>query len=124
MCGICGVIAKDRKSDTAGLVLQMLQEMSHRGPDSAGIAWDGGSIVAPGLDELLARAGSVRAARTIGHARLRITGGDRGRQPFVDRNRRLSLVFNGEIYNYHDLLERFPGPAHRHRRRSPLPNNR
>jgi len=110
VCGICGVVAKVGTSDTAGLVLRMLQEMSHRGPDSAGIAWDGGSMTAPNLDDLLAGASTVRAPRTLGHARLRITGGDRGRQPFVDRARRLSLVFNGEIYNYRELARRFGGP--------------
>ncbi len=86
----------------------MLEEMSHRGPDSAGIAWDGGSVTAANLADLLRRAGTVRAPRTLGHARLRITGGDRGLQPFFDGARKLSLVFNGEIYNFKALLELHP----------------
>jgi asparagine synthase (glutamine-hydrolysing) len=87
----------------------MLEEMSHRGPDSAGMAWDDGSVTAANLPELLRRAGSVRAPRVLGHERLRITGGDRGLQPFFDGNRRLSLVFNGEIYNFKELLKLHPG---------------
>jgi asparagine synthase (glutamine-hydrolysing) len=108
VCGICGAVAKDGTSDTAGQVLLMLKEMSHRGPDSAGIAWDGGTVTAPTMAELLRRAENVRAPRTLGHARLRITGGDRGLQPFFDAARRLSLVFNGEIYNFKALMEKHP----------------
>ncbi len=87
----------------------MLKEMSHRGPDSAGVCWDGGSITAANLEDLVRRAGDVRAPRTLGHARLRITGGDRGLQPFVGGAGKLSLVFNGEIYNFKTLLGLHPG---------------
>jgi len=104
VCGICGAVAKDGKSDTAASVLLMLKEMSHRGPDSAGIAWDGGSLTAPTLARLLAGARAIGVPRTLGHARLRITGGDRGLQPFFDSARKLILVFNGEIYNFKALI--------------------
>ena len=86
----------------------MLREMSHRGPDSAGVAWDGGSVTAANLPELLRRAANVHAPRMLGHERLRITGGDRGLQPFFNDKRRLSLVFNGEIYNFKALLKLHP----------------
>ncbi len=106
MCGICGAIAKDGRSDTVATVLEMLKEMNHRGPDSVGLSWDGGSMTATDLDELLRKAKTTRAPRTLGQARLRITGGDRGLQPFVAPERGISLVFNGEIYNYRALLAR------------------
>ena len=108
MCGICGAVAKDGRSDTTGLVLRMLTVMSHRGPDSAGMSWESGTVTAPTLAELLRRADTVRAPRTLGHERLRITGGDRGLQPFFDEGRKLSLVFNGEIYNFKELIAQHP----------------
>ena len=68
----------------AGRVEEMLEIQRHRGPDGSGILCDSGTV--------------------IGHRRLAILGlGDAGRQPMTSRDGRLSLVFNGEIFNYREL---------------------
>jgi asparagine synthase (glutamine-hydrolysing) len=103
MCSICGVIAKDEGEDGIVPTLEMLDAMGHRGPDSAGLAWDEGVVTASGVNSLIRKATSISGPRAVGHARLRITGGDGGLQPFVGGNDSLSLVFNGEIYNYDHL---------------------
>jgi asparagine synthase (glutamine-hydrolysing) len=84
MCGIAGEIAfKGAKADR-GPVSRMTAEMESRGPDGQGI-WDGGWVA-------------------LGHRRLRIIDlSDAGAQPMVDPELGLSLVFNGCIYNHHQL---------------------
>ena len=43
MCGIAGVIYKDKKTHPVGSALtSMLESLQHRGPDSAGYAIYGG----------------------------------------------------------------------------------
>ena len=61
----------------------MIDALSHRGPDDHGI-YEG-----PGV--------------TLGHRRLSIIDLGGGHQPIVDRSQGLSIVFNGEIYNYKAL---------------------
>jgi asparagine synthase (glutamine-hydrolysing) len=61
----------------------MMDSISHRGPD------DHGLFDAQGA--------------TLGHRRLSIIDLDGGHQPIVDSSLGLSIVFNGEIYNYQDL---------------------
>ncbi len=71
-------------------VEEMLEIQRHRGPDGSGILCDSGTV--------------------IGHRRLAILGlGDGGRQPMTSRDGRWSLVFNGEIFNYLELLADLSG---------------
>ncbi|HWS32815.1 MAG TPA: N-acetylglutaminylglutamine amidotransferase [Actinoplanes sp.] len=84
MCGIAGEICHgDRKADPA-VVRRMLPRLESRGPDGEGL-WDGGRVV-------------------LGHRRLRIIDlSEAGAQPMTDPELRLTVVFNGCIYNYREL---------------------
>jgi len=83
MCGIAGLIGPH--SNGAESVRRMIDAISHRGPDDEGIFAVSGA--------------------TLGHHRLSIIDISGGHQPMVDRDARLSIVFNGEIYNYKTLAE-------------------
>ena len=81
MCGIAGILGKNAKSN---LIDDMLMVQHHRGPDYTG-KW---------LEEGVA----------LGHNRLSIIDlSNSANQPFFDRTKRYSIVFNGEIYNYKEL---------------------
>ena len=72
----------------------MLNDLQgHRGPDHS----------------VVARVGEF----TIGNTRLGIRDpGPAGNQPFVSADGRYHCVFNGEIYNYRRLIERYQLPVH------------
>lgn len=78
MCGIAGIF---HETDSA-LVDKMVKSISHRGPDGRGIL------------------GVLNG--TLGHARLAILDVEGGHQPMVYQE--TSIVFNGEIYNYRELI--------------------
>jgi asparagine synthase (glutamine-hydrolysing) len=86
MCGIlCSNLSRIEKPE----FLRALGLMEHRGPDAAG-----GYLA---LDQF-----------QLGHNRLKIIDlDDRSNQPFVSRNGRYVMVYNGEVYNYRDLARRF-----------------
>lgn len=84
MCGIFGVVGHAPLGDVAAPLQEILKALRHRGPD------DDGLVIAP--------------TYALGHTRLSIIDlSARGRQPMWDRNGRVCVTFNGEIYNYRDL---------------------
>lgn len=89
MCGICGFLGKfniDIDKLTA-----MNNTIIHRGPDDAGV-------------EIYELADGVR----LGMAQRRLSINDLselGHQPMHSKNKRISIVFNGEIYNFLELKE-------------------
>ena len=87
MCGILGLVETiDDSGPTSSFIVDGLLALSHRGPDDSGHK----SIM---VEEL-----SIR----FGHRRLSILGVDKsGNQPMSHRS--LTIVFNGEIYNYQEL---------------------
>jgi len=98
MCSICGYFS-DEKVPTR-IVTDMLQKTEHRGPDAHGLYVDGKiqwSSEISGLES------SEEAKVCLGHSRLSIVGSDDAIQPFLSCNGSLSLVHNGEIYNYQEL---------------------
>jgi asparagine synthase (glutamine-hydrolysing) len=100
MCGIVGV----QGDFPAGLLKRMTDCVAHRGPDGEGALW----IDVP------------NEARTgLGHRRLAIIDlSAAGCQPMVLRpenaeaDAALTLVFNGEIYNYRELREELAAAGH------------
>ncbi|WP_417315838.1 asparagine synthase (glutamine-hydrolyzing) [Cycloclasticus pugetii] len=83
MCGIIGMIGGDVSHS---LLNEMVQKISHRGPDDFGI-W---------IDET----GEIGLA----HARLSILDlSDAGKQPMLSSDGSLMIVFNGEIYNHKSI---------------------
>jgi len=85
MCGIVGVASQTPIAQRAWLVAGR-DAMIHRGPDDAGEWWS-----ADGRVGLAHRRLSVIDLSSAGH------------QPMHDESRELSIVFNGEIYNYQEL---------------------
>ena len=84
MCGIAGVVGVEDSTTAVQAVQRMVQELTRRGPDSQGVeCWNGA---------------------VLGHRRLAIFDlSDAGRQPMTLRDRSLSVVFNGAIYNFRAL---------------------
>jgi asparagine synthase (glutamine-hydrolysing) len=94
MCGMCGVVKAQGNID-AGTVQVMADAMKHRGPDDRG-AW-----VSPD--------GTVG----FGHRRLSIIDlSPAGHQPMHDTTGRLTITFNGEIYNYLELRKELEDAGH------------
>src|SRR6267378_106542 len=84
MCGIAGYFALTPRSLAPREVLgRMVEAVRHRGPDDAGIYYDG------------------RAA--LGHRRLSIIDLSGGKQPLATADGNLWVTFNGEIFNYVEL---------------------
>lgn len=98
MCGIAGFAgAGVTPEEATGWLRAMCDAITHRGPD------DEGHFVAPGV--------------ALGMRRLSIIDVAGGHQPIGNEDGAIQLVFNGEIYNHHDLRRRLE-PQHRFRTRS------
>lgn len=85
MCGIAGLLLKNRQATPESLEL-FTKMLAHRGPDSSGIHCDGPAGLA--------------------HTRLSIIDLAGGNQPLFANHGRLALVANGEIYNHPELRAR------------------
>ncbi len=91
MCGIAGIFAwRGGVRVDEPVLLAMRDAMAHRGPDDAGLLVHRGRHVTAGL----------------AHRRLSIVDlSPRGRQPMSSGDGRLTLVYNGEIFNFVALRE-------------------
>ena len=100
MCGIAGLVSNNYR-EMGPLLEEMLISMKHRGPDGAGYVIGNECARMPTLDGLDfdGKKGNV----ALGHIRLAITGEATGLQPFQSENGKLSLLHNGEIYNFREL---------------------
>ncbi len=84
MCGICGELRFDGSSPDLAIIKRMSEKIARRGPDHEAMISDG--------------------PLAFGHRRLSIIDlSASADQPMVDKELRLSLVFNGTIYNYKEL---------------------
>ncbi len=90
--------------NVAPLVGSMLFCMASRGPDGAGVSFEGQVVRSQSVADL--DLGKMRAQSVIGHSRLAIVGGTCGTQPFRSCDGRFTLEHNGEIYNYKELRSR------------------
>jgi asparagine synthase (glutamine-hydrolysing) len=94
MCGIGGILHKNKKEVAEARIRVMTEAMNHRGPDAEGFF----------IDRELA----------LGHRRLSIIDlSDAANQPFLDNTGRYVIIFNGEIYNYAEIKFRLAGYAFR-----------
>lgn len=80
MCGIAGIVGTANNC----AVENMLRATSHRGPDDSGILSD--PYVTIGMNRL-----SVMDVSAAGH------------QPMVSHDKRYWIVFNGEVFNFHEI---------------------
>ncbi len=124
MCGILSVINIRGKSDSAQLI-DATSVIRHRGPDDEGfLTWKPGSNakVWAGKDtahstkdhwkyEDLHPGESFKVG--LGHRRLSILDlSPTGHQPMLFAEAQLSIVFNGEIYNYLEIKEELRQAGH------------
>ncbi len=102
MCGIAGLICADGHTVPRGLPKQLSDTFCYRGPDGYGfMSWDGNAAK---LTREPVEDGRTRISFV--HRRLAIIDlSDGGWQPVGSPDGQVSLVFNGEIYNYIELRE-------------------
>ena len=98
MCGICGVVGVTQPESTEAVVRQMIGQMHHRGPDDEGVF----------VDDSVA----------LGMRRLSIIDLGGGHQPVFNEDGTVVVVFNGEIYNFHELRRTLESRGHTFRTRS------
>src|SRR5437016_9477222 len=94
MCGICGIVTKHKnRAWDPGLLEAMNRQIVHRGPDDEGV-------------QTFSEAG-------LAMRRLSIIDLAGGHQPLCNEDGTLSIVFNGEIYNYRELRRELMNRGHR-----------
>ncbi|HKB09017.1 MAG TPA: asparagine synthase (glutamine-hydrolyzing) [Vicinamibacterales bacterium] len=99
MCGIAGITGSEPLApDTPARALQMRDVITHRGPDEAGLHWDGRSALA--------------------HRRLSIVDVRSGQQPLSNEDGTVWVSFNGEIYNHGDIRRELERRGHIYRTKS------
>jgi asparagine synthase (glutamine-hydrolysing) len=98
MCGIVGIVDMRGSREISGELVSAINETQHhRGPD------EGGVHVEPGVG--------------LGHRRLSIIDLSSGQQPLFNEDGSVVIVYNGEIYNFRELMEELSGLGHRFRTR-------
>ena len=100
MCGITGIFdtTGTQSAISRDVLARMNQAQHHRGPD------DGRSHIEPGVG--------------LGHRRLSIIDVATGQQPLFNEDGSVAVVFNGEIYNYQELIPELSALGHVFRTRS------
>jgi len=96
MCGIAGLVYADTTRPVDRLMLRsMTQTLIHRGPDGEGF------FTHPGVG--------------LGIRRLSIIDLETGDQPITNESETVTVVCNGEIYNFVELRQELIGRGHRFR---------
>jgi asparagine synthase (glutamine-hydrolysing) len=99
MCGITGIFDSKGKAEISRMLLdRMNQSLVHRGPDAGGLHLE------PGVG--------------LGHRRLSIIDLSTGQQPLYNEDNSVVVVFNGEIYNFQELVPELQALGHVFRTRS------
>ena len=85
MCGIAGIINFDKSKIDPEIANVVKNSLEHRGPDFSKVDYISENV-------------------TLIHTRLSIIDLDqRSNQPMYSKDKRFSIVFNGEIYNYKEI---------------------
>ena len=94
MCGIAGFRRPGAGPAEDAILGRMLARIARRGPDAQGTYRSGDTL--------------------LGHRRLSIVDlSPQGNQPMFNEDRTVSIVFNGELYGYHDLRSDLARRGHR-----------
>jgi asparagine synthase (glutamine-hydrolysing) len=99
MCGIAGYAGQIDLAAGQSILRRMADVLAHRGPDGEGY--------------LQATAENGRWQIGLAHRRLAIIDLATGQQPLANETGRISVVFNGEIYNFAALRARLSDRGHR-----------
>jgi len=98
MCGIAGIFdTQAKRAIDQALLARMNQTQHHRGPDETGLHAE------PGVG--------------LAHKRLSIIDLSSGHQPLFNEDGSVVVVFNGEIYNFVDLIPELQALGHTFRTR-------
>ncbi len=93
MCGITGLFdTRARREFDRALLQRMNDSQAHRGPDGEGLHLE------PGVG--------------LGHRRLSIIDVATGQQPLYNEDGSVVVVYNGEIYNYQELIPELQALGH------------
>lgn len=93
MCGIAGLFdTRGRRDFDRGLMQRLNDIQFHRGPD------EGDVYLEPGV--------------ALGHRRLSIIDLSTGQQPLFNEDGSVAVVFNGEIYNFQELVPELEALGH------------
>ena len=99
MCGITGIFdTRARREIARETLVAMNDAVAHRGPDDDGFHFE------PGVG--------------LGHRRLSIIDLSTGHQPLYNEDGSVGVVFNGEIYNFQELVVELAARGHVFRTRS------
>jgi asparagine synthase (glutamine-hydrolysing) len=90
MCGICGLLGRD--APDPGLVEAMNAAIVHRGPDHGAVEAHGRCV--------------------LGYRRLSVIDLATGDQPVANERGDVVAVFNGELYNFHELRRELESLGH------------
>lgn len=93
MCGITGIVDLTARRDISRELLRdMNDRQTHRGPDGSGYHFE------PGVG--------------FGHRRLSIIDLEGGTQPMFNEDKSVVVTFNGEIYDFAQLMEELKAAGH------------
>jgi asparagine synthase (glutamine-hydrolysing) len=99
MCGITGMFdTRGQRIPERDRLHRMNESQHHRGPD------EGDLHLEPGVG--------------FGHRRLSVIDIATGQQPIFNEDKSVALVFNGEVYNYLELMDQLRGMGQRFRTKS------
>ena len=126
MCGICGYYSF-RKEISSKNILEMNKAIQHRGPDdegfwlsneSIGISYSGTDSTEK-IKEKFPVLGEIKSILALGFRRLSIIDlSEKGHQPMLSENEKISITFNGEIYNFKKIKKELENLGHRFRSNS------
>jgi asparagine synthase (glutamine-hydrolysing) len=91
VCGICGLVAPSGTADPS-LVSRMNAALVHRGPDEGSVDAFGRCV--------------------LGHRRLQVIDLETGSQPVASESGEVVAVFNGELYDFHELRAELAAAGH------------
>lgn len=95
MCGIAGIIKFNGSSISTNEIDELTDSLAHRGPDGRGTWFNQNKNIA------------------LGHRRLSILDlSDAGHQPMISKDGFLTLVLNGEIFNFIEIKNELKDKGH------------
>ena len=92
MCGIVAIIDKQERKEHKAAISKANLALKHRGPD------DNSEIYFENV--------------SLGQTRLSIVDIENGKQPFLNENKSILSILNGEIYNYKEEREKLESKGH------------
>jgi asparagine synthase (glutamine-hydrolysing) len=101
MCGICGILSFNHNEVQESVLIQMRDEMRHRGPDAEGIF--------------------VNKSKKVGFGFRRLAIIDlspAANQPMCNQDQTIWIVFNGEIYNHLEIRKELEKLGYKYKTRS------